>query len=278
MPELPEVETIIRGLRKNILGARILGVEIYLPKVVATPEPDLFKSKLKGKQINTLKRRGKYILVYLSDNSLLAFHLRMTGQLVFHKPGYNEADFPKHTHLVFRLDRGLLRFTDPRQFGRVWLVPKDKPEWISGLTKLGPEPLDDTFTEERFKDKIRQHKQKIKPLLLDQAFIAGLGNIYTDEALYRARIHPAKRASDLTARETETLYRAIKEVLSEGIKYKGTSVRDYVDGTGDEGHYQERLAVYGKKGMACYRCGTPISRILCANRGTYYCPRCQKLT
>jgi len=276
VPELPEVETIVRGLGRHLPGRTIRGVRLVRDSVIAYPEPPGFAALASGRRIEGIARRGKFILIGLSGGLTLVAHLRMTGQLVYQDDG--GAAFPGHTHVILELDGGaVLRFTDPRRFGRLWLVRRGELDKVPGLADLGVEPLDDAFTEPLFRERLRRRRHRIKALLLDQRFIAGLGNIYTDEALYRAGIHPARRAGDLSARETRALYRAIKSVLAEGITYGGTSVRDYVDASGTEGRFQDRLLVYGRKGLPCPRCGRPIIRTVCAGRGTYYCPHCQKV-
>ncbi|MEW6541491.1 MAG: DNA-formamidopyrimidine glycosylase [Bacillota bacterium] len=274
MPELPEVETIVRDLGTRLTGLVVERAEVLLPKVVAAPSPAEFARLIKGREILGLSRRGKYILVELSQAWALILHLRMTGQLVYRGLGPSEPR-PKHTHLVLHLDQGLLRFTDLRQFGRVWLVPAREVRRVPGLRELGVEPLGAGFVEEDFIRRLARSRRMIKPLLLDQTFLAGLGNIYTDEALYRAGIHPERPAAGLDVREALTLYRVIREVLAEGVAYRGTSVQHYVDGAGQQGRFQEILRVYGKKGVPCPACGTPVKRIRCGGRGTHFCPDCQ---
>lgn len=273
MPELPEVETIVRHLRETIITTDVEKVEPLLPKVIHTPDPVDFVAQLTGKQITAVRRRGKYILISLSGNAVLVVHLRMTGQLVFEPQG---GDYPKHTHLVLHLSDGRLRFTDLRQFGRFWLVPETELHTVSGLRDLGVEPLSPGFKQKDFTAALGGRRGKIKALLLNQCFIAGMGNIYTDEALFRSRIHPERKANEISLHEAQGLYRAVKEVLKEGIAFGGTSVRDYVDGEGKEGRFQDMLRVYGRKGESCPRCGETIMRIKTAGRGTYFCPRCQR--
>lgn len=273
MPELPEVETIVRDLEARLTGRVVERAEVLLPKVVAAPDPEEFARLIAGREILGLSRRGKYILIALSGDWVLILHLRMTGQLV-----YSEAvdgPFPKHTHLVLHLNRGVLRFTDLRQFGRVRLVPAGEVRRVPGLRELGVEPLGAGFAADGFIRKLARSRRMIKPLLLDQTFLAGLGNIYTDEALHRAGIHPERTAAGLDVREAGVLYRAVREVLADGVAFRGTSVQHYVDGSGRPGRFQEILRVYGKKGLPCPACGTPIERIRCGGRGTHYCPECQ---
>lgn len=272
---MPEVETVVRYLRVALKGLRIKSVDVYLPKALAFPDTASFQAALSGKVFLELKRRGKYIIACLTDAMALVVHLRMSGQLVYEPEG---EPLPKHTHILWHLSRGRLRFTDLRQFGRVWLVPADRLELVPGLRDLGVEPLGKGFQVETLAGALSGRRKSIKAVLLDQTLIAALGNIYTDEALYRAQIHPLRPAATLTARETDALYQAIQEVLREGIAHRGTSIRDYVNGTGQAGSYQNLLRVYGREGEACPRCGQPIARIKVAGRGAYFCPRCQPTT
>lgn len=276
MPELPEVETVVRSLEKNLAGLTITSVDIRMPKIIRFPKPEAFIEQIAGKQISKhLGRRGKYLLIHLSDGLTLVVHLRMTGRLV-----YCDADTPleKHTHVLFHLDNGkLLKFIDARQFGRMLLVPTSEVLEQTGLKDLGPEPLDPAFTREFLKKELRRRRTRIKPLLLDQCFIAGLGNIYADEVLYRAKVHPERLAVDLSTREASGLHKAISEVISVAIEHRGTTFRDYVDGEGRPGDFQYHLKVYNREGLPCSRCGGPIARIKVAGRSSYYCPSCQKL-
>ncbi|AEF93896.1 Formamidopyrimidine-DNA glycosylase [Desulfotomaculum nigrificans CO-1-SRB] len=276
MPELPEVETVVRSLEKHLAGLTITAVDVFMPKVIRSPKPEVFAERIVGKQLQKkLGRRGKYLLLHLSDGLTLVVHLRMTGRLVYCDA---EAPVEKHTHVIFHLDNGKqLRFTDQRQFGRMQLVPTSEVNELSGIKDLGPEPLDESFTRDFLKKEIRRRRTRIKPLLLDQCFIAGLGNIYADEALFRARVHPERIASDLSPREIARLHKAIVEVIAGGIKHRGTTFRDYVDGEGRAGSYQQHLKVYNRENLPCPHCGKPIARIKVAGRSSYYCPCCQKL-
>jgi formamidopyrimidine-DNA glycosylase len=274
MPELPEVETIKRTLEKKIAGLTISGVDVNLPKVIRSPSPDEFITEVTGKKIIRLRRRGKYLLIFLSGDKLLVVHLRMTGRLV-----YTDAKEPppRHTHVIFRLSNGNeLRFTDMRQFGTIQLSSTKDLNKVKGLKDLGPEPLEREFSRDFLRRELKRKRTRIKPLLLDQTFVAGLGNIYVDEALYRARLHPERLACTLSPREIANLYHAIVEVLQEGIENRGTSMRDYVDGDGRAGSYQELLQVYNREGEKCRRCGSTIERIKVGGRSSYYCPACQK--
>ena len=269
MPELPEVETIVRGLREPLLGRRFTGVRIGWENLVARPTAEEFVRGLVGQRIIGVRRRGKYLIFALSGGGSLIFHLRMTGRLLIKNP---DDELDKHDHLIFELDDGQeLRFNNVRKLGRVYLV--DDEDEIVG--RLGPEPLDDDFTPTDFAALLAGRRGKIKPLLLNQQFIAGIGNIYADEALFTACIHPERRADTLTAEEIENLYRAIRQVLAQGIQNHGTTFSDYLDAEGKEGENQEYLRVFRRAGQPCPRCGTPIERTVVGGRGTYFCPRCQ---
>lgn len=274
MPELPEVETVRRSLQPRLTGLKFTGVEILMPKMIRIPGAEEFKDLITGRKIIKLGRRGKYLLFSLSGGYTLAVHLRMTGRLVYSEP---EQPLAKHTHVIFSLDNGRqLRFSDVRQFGRLWLAPTSALDNISGLKDLGVEPLEETFTRDYLKKEFRRRHARIKPLLLDQTFIAGLGNIYTDEALHRAKINPERLATTLTPREIAQLYHAIRDVLQEGIENRGTTFRDYLDGDGRAGSYQELLRVYSREGQPCPRCGKVIAKKKVGGRSSYYCPACQK--
>jgi len=270
MPELPEVETIARGLRKPLVGRQFTGVRVGWEKLVGKCSVEEFKRRLVGQRILDVKRRGKYLLIALSGGGSLIVHLRMTGRLLIKNRG-DELD--KHDHLIFELDDGReLRFNEMRKLGRVYLVD-DEDEIVGGL---GPEPLDDDFTVADFVALLSARRGKIKPLLLNQRFIAGIGNIYADEALFAARIHPERRADTLTAQEIERLYNTVRQVLRQGIENRGTTFSAYRDAEGREGMNQEYLRVSRRTDEPCPRCGTPIERRVVGGRGTYFCPECQK--
>lgn len=273
MPELPEVETVRRTLQPKLTGLKFTGVQVLLPKIVQ-PVPEEFKEIIKDKKILKVSRRGKYLLIILSGDYTLAVHLRMTGRLV-----YNTEDRPpsKHTHVILHLDNGhKLTFADTRQFGRMWLLPTSSLESLSGYKDLGIEPLDEYFTRDFLKKELRRRHARIKSLLLDQTFIAGIGNIYADEVLHRSGINPERLATTLTSRETTKLHHAIKDVLKEGIDHRGTTVRDFIDGDGRAGGYQEHLRVYNREGKPCPHCSQIITRKKVGGRSSYYCPSCQK--
>lgn len=276
MPELPEVETVKNSLENKLTGLTITGVDIEMPKIIREPGIDSFITGVASKKITRLGRRGKYLLIHLSGGSVLLVHLRMTGRLVYARP---EDSPPRHTHVVFRLSDGNeLRFADMRQFGRISLVENKRLDQVKGLKDLGPEPLGNDFSREFLRRELKRKRVRLKSLLLDQTFIAGLGNIYADEVLHRSRIHPERIARTLSTREIASLYHSIIEVLQEGIANRGTSVRDYVDGDGRAGSFQELLRVYNREGEPCFYCGTAISRIKVGGRSSYFCTSCQKDT
>ncbi|MBU7006759.1 DNA-formamidopyrimidine glycosylase [Phosphitispora fastidiosa] len=275
MPELPEVETIRRSLEDKIKGKTFTGIEIFLEKILKGIDAGEFDEKLKGKKITGISRRGKYLIIQLSGGLVMVVHLRMTGQLLYCSA---EQERVKHTHVIFHLsDKYDLRFVDQRQFGKVQFLPAKDLENLSSLKNLGVEPLSDDFTREFFKKGLRNRRVKIKPLLLEQEFIAGIGNIYADEALFRARVNPEKVAANLSPREASMLFNAIREVLIEGIDNKGTSIKDYIDGDGNKGSNQNNLRVYGRDRQPCTKCGTEIQRVVIRGRSAHYCPKCQKI-
>ncbi|MCF8011147.1 MAG: bifunctional DNA-formamidopyrimidine glycosylase/DNA-(apurinic or apyrimidinic site) lyase [Clostridiales bacterium] len=273
MPELPEVETIKNTLEKKLTGHYITGTEIYLPKVIGPSTPEEFKKKVKQEKIKSLSRRGKYLLIHITGNKTLVIQLRMTGKLIYMCP----QEPVKHTHVVFYLDNNKeLHFIDMRQFGKIILTSTNELNNLPGLKKLGVEPLGSSFTRSILYQKLRRCRVKLKSLLLDQTFIAGIGNIYADEALHRALLNPQRTSNTLNTREITRLYHAIREVLHEGIVHRGTSFSDYVDGTGNTGNFQEHLRVYSKEGHPCPNCGTKIKRIKISGRSSYFCPYCQR--
>ncbi len=268
MPELPEVETIKNELAPHVIGRRVTGVRLAWERVVKRPEAGEFVSRLTGQRIVGLSRRGKYLIFKLDSGGSLIIHLKMTGSLLV-----NGDEPDKFIRAAIRFDNGReLRFRDPRKFGAMWLV--DDPSQV--VAKLGPEPLDKSFTPALFYERLKKHKSPIKPLLLDQSFLAGVGNMYADEALYDAKIHPLRPASSLTYDEAERLHRAILGVLRAAIDHKGASVENYFRPGGELGtaHFEFRVA-HGLGGKFCQRCGTPIERLAVRGRGTYFCPRCQ---
>ncbi|MDD5477299.1 MAG: bifunctional DNA-formamidopyrimidine glycosylase/DNA-(apurinic or apyrimidinic site) lyase [Candidatus Omnitrophica bacterium] len=266
MPELPEVETIKRDLRKIITGKKIIRIDINNPKVIREPAPSAFKKSLEGQAIKNILRRAKLLIFKLSNGLDLAVHLKMTGQLVY--PGGSSK-----SRLAIRFSDGtILDFNDQRLFGELRLVGNwKKLKFVQGL---GPEPFDLTFAG--FKDMLSKRKTKIKPLLMDQSFVSGIGNIYAAEILFRAKIDPRRTALSLTEKEKQTLYREIKDVLNSAIRHGGSSVDDYVRLSGKPGDYRRFHRVYDRVGKSCFVCRSPIKKITQGGRGTYFCGRCQK--
>lgn len=272
MPELPEVETLARELRGVLIGRMVVGVEVRWPRTVAVPDPETFARRLTGRRIREIRRRGKWLLLGLDEGTWLLVHLRMSGRLTV-----EEAHAPDdaHTRVVFYLDDGRrLRFSDPRKFGRMVLV--DDPGAVLG--DLGPDPLGPDLTPEQLARVLRGRRVRLKPLLTDQRFLAGLGNIYADEVLWGAGLHPLRRADTLTPEEIARLHKAIRQVLAEAIARRGTTLPDqrYVLPDGRPGEFAPHLAVYGREGQPCPRCGAPIVRTRVEGRSAHYCPRCQQ--
>ncbi len=275
MPELPEVETIKRTLEARIKGLSAVSAEVFLPKLIRTPGLDKFKTLLTGRKFQGLDRRGKFLLLHLSQGLVMVIHLRMTGRLVYLPVS---AEVAPHTHLIINLDDGCqLRYSDIRRFGNISLVPAADLDKIPGLCSLGKEPFDREFTRAYLLKQLHSRRVILKTLLLDQSFIAGLGNIYADEVLFRARIHPQQRSNTLTQRQSARLYNAIRDVLREGIENRGTTLRDYVDGEGIAGNYQNLLKVHNRENQPCAVCSTNIIRLRISGRSTYFCPYCQRM-
>lgn len=273
MPELPEVETVKRTLADQLTGEKITKVSIHYPGNIRQPEPEVFKQTLIGKEFLAIDRRGKFLLLTLSEGYVLVVHLRMTGQLVL---AHAMDGLAKHTHLVFSLSgERELRYADQRKFGTIDLVSQTEMNKLKGLSELGMEPLSPDFTAERLAAVLQNKKRPIKNLLLDQTIVAGIGNIYADEILFEAGIHPEKPAGELSPEEISALWEAVPKMLNLGIQHRGTSIRNYVDGAGQQGGFQNLLRVYGRQGEPCRRCGATIRRTKVSGRGTYFCPGCQ---
>lgn len=271
MPELPEVETVVRGLRHALVGRTFTRVNVLWPGEIARPDPATFAKRLVGQRVEALDRRGKYVASQLSDDVLL-IHLKMTGRLYVARPGETRGGEDRWVRVTLSLDDGReLRFSDARKFGRMYLV--NRMEEITGA--LGPEPLAADFTLEAFRGRLSSRAGTIKPLLLNQAFVAGVGNIYADEALWQAQIDPRRKADTLNAEEIAALYQAIRDTLSDGIRYEGASVSWYRKPDGTRGQSQNHLSVYDREDEPCPRCGTPIRKIWLGQRGTHFCPHCQ---
>lgn len=281
MPELPEVETVVRDLRPQLTGRRIQTIQLSrdpaaLARVIRHPTPRAFARRLKGQTIETVHRRGKYIVMSLQNHgSQFVVHLGMTGHLRVWEP---EEAAVKHTHFRALLSSGLeLRYDDARQFGRLLLgTEAELVEARAFPARLGPEPIHGDLTEAEFERLVRARRRPVKSALLDQSFLAGVGNIYADEACFRAGIRPSRWTHRLTARERRALYASIQEVLENSIAARGSSIINYVDAFGLRGSNQEKLLVYGRGGEPCLRCGTPLQATRLAGRGTVYCRQCQR--
>jgi formamidopyrimidine-DNA glycosylase len=281
MPELPEVETVARGLRRTIVGRRILSVRLGETDFI--DDPAALEQHLPGRQIEAVERYGKFMLLRLSPVSAigtpgengdaapaaLLVHLGMTGQIA---PTPAEQPFEKHTHAFFLLDDNReLRYTDPRRFGR--LAYLSAGSLAEELRSFGADPLE--IGVEEFVKQARTRRARIKALLLDQSFLRGVGNIYADESLWRARIHPARLGATLKKKQAVTLHRVLQEILKKAIVLRGSSISDFLDAEGQPGEYQQHHRAYGREGERCYRCGARICRAIVAGRSSYYCPKCQ---
>jgi formamidopyrimidine-DNA glycosylase len=272
MPELPEVETVARDLRAPLIGRTITAAWYDWPRGLATPGGFAFVARIVGQRIQAVSRRAKYIMITLDPDTLI-LHLMMSGRL-YVAPDAEAHDADRWVHFRFHLDNAhQLRFSDARKFGRVYLVA-DPAEVVGDL---GPEPLDDAFTVDAFRARIAGRTGRLKPLLLNQQFVAGIGNIYADEALHLSQLHPLRRANTLTGDEIARLHTAIRQTLGEGVEREGASVNWYRKPDGTKGSAQEALRVYGRVGEPCPRCGHPIERIVVSQRGTHICPACQTL-
>ncbi len=269
MPELPEVETVMRCLAPEVTGRRVLGVSVRETRLRGGVAPD-FAERLAGRRIEGFARRGKYLLAPLDDGRLWLVHLGMTGRLTLAPPG--RAD-ERHDHVVVRLDDGrVLTFNDARRFGRVAVIER---AGLAAETGAGIDPLDPAFTAAALFALTRGRRTSIKALLMDQRRVAGLGNIYVNELLFRAGIRPGRRASRLRREECARLVRATRAVLDEAIRRGGSSISDYRDGLGRPGWFQLRHRVYDRAGEPCRRCAGPIRARLIVGRSSFYCPRCQ---
>lgn len=270
MPELPEVETYRRELAPELHQRSVLAAKVFWPRIIADPSAPLFEKAIIGEQFQNFGRRGKYLLLRLQSGKCLIVHLRMTGEIHIH-PASVHPD--KHTHVTLTLDDDrVLHYRDQRKFGRLWLV--DDPEEV--LFRLGPEPLEADFTPAILGDGIKGRKAAIKALLLNQAIVAGVGNIYADEALFRSKIDPRKAGGKLKKSEITALHAEIQTVLEMGIEKRGSSLQNYVRLGGMTGNAQDEHQVFRKTGQPCPVCATPIKRVVVAQRSTHYCPKCQR--
>ena len=272
MPELPEVETVVRALRDPLIGRTFSGFVSYWPRQVVKPDDVAeLATRINGRTVTAVNRRAKYIVITLDEGAeTLIVHLKMTGHLAVvptHQPVH------KHVRNLFHLTGGDdLRFRDTRKFGRIYLV--EEPQDV--LSKLGPEPLEETFTAALFKSRLHGRTRIIKPLLLDQTIVAGIGNIYADEALFGANIMPTRPTNTLTDSEISHLHASIRHVLQLGIDREGASIDSYIKPDGSKGDMQNAVEVFRRTGAPCYTCHTPIERIVLGGRSTHYCPVCQK--
>lgn len=264
MPELPEVETIARSLRPELTGRTVQSVHLLWKRTLAIPSPEHFAEQIGGREITGVERRAKYLDIQLADLHLF-IHLRMSGDLSLRPQPYQPE---KHDRLLLDLSDGrVLVFNDTRKFGRAWLTAH--PEDVIG--KLGPEPFDLAFTPQEFHARLLRHRRQVKPLLLDQSFLAGLGNIYTDEALHLSGLHPLRISDTINLDEAARLYHAIQTVLMAGIEHNGASI-DWVYRGGD---FQNYFRAYGREGQPCPQCGALIERLIVGQRSTHICPQCQ---
>ncbi len=293
MPELPEVQTIVNDLNKKIIGRKITGIWFDAPKLIKGIKPEQLKNKIKGLKIEKVERRGKNILIYLSQNYILLIHLKMTGHLLVGKWEIikvksgtwkvkskikDELDekVNGYIHIIFYLDDSRqLALSDLRKFAKVVFGKKEEVEKLPEINKLGPEPLIKDFTFDKFKALIEKQRRGIKQVLMDQNIIAGIGNIYSDEILWLAKVHPLFPAGDLNRKQIKRIYTAMKKILNKALKLRGTSVSDYRDTSGKVGFYGEKRFVYQKEGKPCPICGGAIKRIKIGGRSAHYCPACQ---
>jgi len=290
MPELPEVETTVRDLKKTVVGRIFVDVWTDAKKMIKKPKFEDFKKELIGKEILDVKRRGKNILFFLSNKKILLIHQKLTGHLLFGKwkrekgKWVSEIEGPlkedpmnQFLHLIFFFEDGWqLALSDLRKFAKAEILTKEELEKEMG--KLGPEPLDKDFTFEKFKERILKRKNgKIKQVLMDQNIIAGIGNIYSDEVLWMAKVHPFKKVEKLSLSQLKAIYRAIKEILPKAIKLGGESFSDFRRISGEKGRFDLLRKVYRREGENCFRCGEKIKKIKIGQRSAHYCPNCQKL-
>lgn len=274
MPELPEVETIKKTLERFVLNKTIDDVEVYWPNIIKEPDDtEQFKLLLKGQTIRELSRKGKFLLFYLDDYCLIS-HLRMEGKYSVQP---SSEPIKKHTHIIFKFTNGEeLRYNDVRKFGTMHVYVRGEEFNNKPLNQLGPDPFDDAFTFDYFHHKLKRTDRYIKQVLLDQAIVTGLGNIYVDETLFKAGVHPLKRSSKLTKKEIKLIREQAIATLNDAIKAGGTTIRSYVNGQGAMGMFQQELFVYGQEKEACKKCGTPITKMKVGGRGTHICTTCQK--
>lgn len=273
MPELPEVETVCRGLRQNVVGRHVEEIIIRRARI-RIPVPDDFAERVQGARIEDVQRRAKYILMHLDNAYTIIAHLGMSGRMMVssHMPQTPE----KHDHIYWLLNDGqVITFNDPRRFGLVTGCASAEVQQHPLLVTMGPEPLDEQFHADYLYSQLQKRKQAIKPVLMDQKLVVGVGNIYAAEALHRCAIHPERPANKVTKKEAAALIYAIRAVLSEAIDSGGSTLRNYVDSAGASGYFQHRFAVYDREGQPCFTCHALIARIVQAGRSTFWCNACQ---
>ncbi|MEA3328749.1 MAG: DNA-formamidopyrimidine glycosylase [Candidatus Omnitrophota bacterium] len=268
MPELPEVETIKKGLEKFILNKSIKKVKVSEPRIVKSPGLKEFKRQLRGKTFQKIIRKGKYLIFQVSSRKFLIIHLKLTGRLI-----YGQNDIKSRLNFLLS-DNNYLNLNSRRLFTEVRLAADYKK--FPGIAKLGFEPLSEDFSLDAFSRGIKNTKRKIKIILMDQTFIAGIGNIYAQEALFQAKIDPRREACSLNKQQVKKLHLALKKILKDAVKYRGSSVNNYTDSRGEKGSFHLRLKVYGRRGEKCFSCGTSLKRISLEGRTTCFCPKCQK--
>ena len=274
MPEMPEVEIIRCYLDTQVAGKTIMNLDIRLPRMIKWPNVEGFRALVTGRTIKAMNRRGKYLLMELDNDSKVVFHLRMTGRLVYEPTGETS---DHHARVIFHLQDGAsLVYGDTRTLGTIHGLKPQESGMLKGLAEMGPEPLSAEFTAEYLYKTANQRKVAIKSFLLNQKYIGGIGNIYADEALFLAGIHPLRPANSLTQAECGKLWESVNKVIADGIADGGTTFRDYQNGEGGKGSHQEHLYVYGRKGEQCRNCGAVIERITVGGRGTHFCPNCQE--
>jgi formamidopyrimidine-DNA glycosylase len=279
VPELPEVETVCRTLDPIVTGRRFATFELLWPRTLSHPDPGEFLQRIAGQTITSVRRRAKLIVVTLATGGVITVHLRMTGELLFRNAGFDTGENEKTPYLraAFLFEEGSeLLFYDIRKFGRIAYLTTTQYSELED--NLGIEPLNHSFTPEWLAHNLSRRKRQLKPLLLDQTFIAGLGNIYVDESLFLAGLHPLTRSDAVTSDQAEKLHAAIVDTLSGAVERRGTTLRDYRSGLGESGENRSRLVIYGSKpGAPCSRCGTALERLIVGQRGSILCPNCQPL-
>ncbi len=274
MPEMPEVEIIRRYLDKMAAGKTIMDLDIRLPRMIKWPDTEGFRALVTGRTIKAMNRRGKYLLLELDNGSEVVFHLRMTGRLVYEPTGKTS---DSHARVIFHLQGGAsLVYGDTRTLGTIHGIRPEERAMLKGLAEMGPEPLSAEFTPAYLYETASKRKVAIKSFLLNQKYIGGIGNIYADEALFLAGIHPLRPAQSLSREECGRLWESVNKVIAAGIEDGGTTFRDYQNGEGGQGSHQEHLYIYGRKGEPCRSCGSSVERITVGGRGTHFCPKCQE--